>query len=437
MEDTIVSQATPIGFSAIALIRISGEKALSFSKKLSNNKTNLKHLKPTKLPIYINNKRIDEVIFTAFFAPKSYTGEDILEISCHGNPNITESIINEIISFGGRLAHPGEYTKRAFLNGKLDLLQAESVGLLIKSKSIEAAERQTKNLLGGITKKITDVKKHLLFCLSTLEFEFDVSEEEYLTSETIDNIKKTLKLCKAKTNRLKDSFIEGQAYNKGLKISVVGKPNVGKSTLVNKIINVDKSITSNTPGTTRDLVTTDTTLSGIPVTLIDTAGIHNTKDKIEREGIKRSMREIKNSDIVISVFTHKDQVVDIKGLKSQIFVYNKEDLQVYNGTKKIVSVSATKGSGLETLKKNLKEKINLLKTNTNEPLLTTIRQKRAISKLNHYITLSLDHFKKKPLELEIVALELRTAISKIDLFTGKTTTNDILEKVFSDFCVGK
>tara|TARA_Y100001970_G_scaffold228530_1_gene283066 strand:- start:6550 stop:7866 length:1317 start_codon:yes stop_codon:yes gene_type:complete len=438
LEDTIVSQATPTGFSAISLIRISGDKALTFSRKLSNKKTNLKHLKPTKLAIHVNNKKIDEVVFTAFYAPKSYTGEDVVEVSCHGNPNISESIINEIISFGGRLAHPGEYTKRAFLNGKLDLLQAESVGLLIKSKSIDAAERQTKNLLGGITKKINKVKSRLLFCLSTLEFEFDVSEEEYLTNETVEKIKKALKSCETETSRLKESFIKGHAYTKGLKISVIGKPNVGKSTLVNKLININKSITSDIPGTTRDLIITETTLDGIPVTLIDTAGIHNTKDKIEKEGIKRSLREIKNSDIIISVFTNTDQPVDIKGFKKQILVYNKEDLQPYKGTKKtVVSVSAKKESGLDALKQNIKEKISFLKTNTNESLITTIRQKEAVDSLNLHITQSLNHFTNKPMALEIIAFEIRTAISKIDLFTGKTTTNDILKKVFSDFCVGK
>ena len=437
MEDTIVSQATPSGFSAISIVRLSGKKALAFSKALTKKEAP-GHKKPILSSIYIKNNLIDKGMITAFHSPNSYTGEDVVEIACHGNPNITKSIIEEVISFGGRLAEPGEYTKRAFLNGKLNLLQAESVGLLIKSKTLEAVERQTRNLSGGITEKINEIKESLLSCISVLEFEFDVSDEEYLTKDTMSKITNALKKCEKNTKKLNDSFKAGHAYNNGLKISFMGKPNVGKSTLVNKILNLNKSITSSTPGTTRDLVLTETVMSGIPITLIDTAGIHKTKNEVEKIGIEKTTEEIHKSDIVVSVFTKNTQPIDIKGLKNKIMVYNKTDITPYEGKKKgVVAVSAKEGDGIEKLKETIIEKTNTTKTDSSEPLITTIRQRDAIHKLNHHIQLATDNFKDTSPELEITALEIRSAIKQIDLFTGKTTTNDILQRVFSDFCVGK
>ena len=437
MEDTIVSQATPSGFSAISIVRLSGKRALSYSKRLTKKKQ-FKHNQPTLSSIYIKNSLIDKGMVTAFHSPNSYTGEDIVEIACHGNPNITTIIIEELVSFGSRIAEPGEYTKRAYLNGKLNLLQAEAVGLLIESKTLEAIERQTNNLSGGITEKIREIKNDLLVCVSILEFEFDVSEEEYLTKDVKLKIINYLKTCRRKTKALNESFKAGHAYTNGLKISFMGKPNVGKSTLVNKIINIDRSITSSIPGTTRDMVLTETTIGGFPTTLIDTAGIHETKNEIERKGIEKSTEEIMSSDLVVSVFTKNKQPIDIKELKNKILVYNKIDVAPYKGNKtNVVSVSAKEGTGVDLLKEKILEKINITKTDSSEPLITTIRQKEAIRTLDHHIRLAIESFINVSPELEITAIEIRSAISQIDLFTGKTTTNDILEKVFSGFCVGK
>ena len=208
--------------------------------------------------------------------------------------------------------------------------------------------------------------------------------------------------------------------------------------MVNKIINIDKSITSSKPGTTRDLVLTETSIGGFPTTLIDTAGIHETEDEVEQKGIEKSIKEIHKSDIVISVFTKKEQPVDIKELTDLILVYNKTDIAPYKEKKaNVIAVSAKEGTGVELLKKKILEKINITKTDSSEPLITTIRQRDAIRTLNHHIQLAIENFDNKSPELEITAFEVRTAIANIDLFTGKTTTNDILEKVFSGFCVGK
>ena len=435
---TIVSQSTPSGFSAIGVIRLSGDMATQIAANLSNNKSILKHKKATIRPIFIKKRLVDEAIFTAFLSPKSYTGEDVVEISCHGNLHVCEAIITETVRLGARIAEPGEYTKRAFLNGKLNLLQAESVSLLINARSIEAVKQQTKNLSGGVTKKIMQIKETLLTILSFLEYELDVSEGPFLEKESIKFIRENLKKCLKRTTSMTETFNRGSALSSGVKVAFVGKPNVGKSTLVNKILGVEKSITSNEPGTTRDLISTETSLSGIPVTLVDTAGIHFAKNQIEKEGIKRSFEEIKTADLVVSLFCPASEAVDITGFKDQIFVYNKRDITPYKGTKEgVFSVSATKGTGVDYLVEHLEKRIGGSRTNAAESLLTTIRQKEAMLEISSCLSKAIDLFINDSQAIELPAQEIKGAITNIDLFTGKTTTNDILDRVFSTFCVGK
>tara|TARA_Y100000768_G_scaffold163360_1_gene122248 strand:- start:1128 stop:2447 length:1320 start_codon:yes stop_codon:yes gene_type:complete len=435
---TIVSQSTPSGFSAIAVIRLSGDKATKIAAKLSNKKSALKHKKAAVRPVFIKQRLVDEAVFTAFLSPNSYTGEDIVEISCHGNLYICETIITEAVRLGARIAEPGEYTKRAFINGKLNLLQAESVSLLINARSTEAVKQQTKNLSGGITEKIEKIKETLLKVLSFLEYELDVSEGLFLEKESKRFIKANLKKCLKSTTSMTETFSRGSALSNGVKVAFVGKPNVGKSTLVNKILGVEKSITSNVPGTTRDLVSTETSLGGIPVTFVDTAGIHSAKNKVEKEGIKRSFEEIKTADLVVSLFCSETEVVDIKELNDQIYVYNKVDIAPYKGKRKnVFPVSATKGTGVSSLTQHIEKRIGGSRTNAAESLLTTIRQKEAMLEVSSCLSRAIDLFINNDQTIELPAQEIKSAIANIDLFTGKTTTNDILDRVFSTFCVGK
>ena len=435
---TIVSQSTPPGFSAIGVIRLSGNKATKIAAKLSNKKSVLKHRKATIRPVFIKKRLVDEAVFTAFLSPHSYTGEDVVEISCHGNLHVCEAVIAETIRLGARIAEPGEYTKRAFLNGKLNLLQAESVSLLINAKSIEAVKQQTKNLSGGVTEKIVQIKETLLTMLSFLEYELDVSEDTSLKKETVKLIKSNLKKCLKNTTSMTETFNRGSALSNGVKIAFVGKPNVGKSTLVNRILGVEKSITSDIPGTTRDLVSTETLLGGTPVTLVDTAGIHSSKNQIENEGIKRSFEEIKTADLIVSLFCPDSEVVDIKQFNNQIYVYNKKDITPYQGKKEnVFSVSATKGTGVKHLVEHLKKIIGGSRKNAAESLLTTIRQKEAMLEVSSCLSRAIDLFINNNQTIELPAQEIKSAIANIDLFTGKTTTNDILDRVFSTFCVGK
>ena len=434
---TIVSQSTPTGFSSIAIIRLSGSSAIGISKKISKNYQPLKHRTAEIRNIFSGQDLIDQAIFTAFLSPNSYTGEDVVEISCHGNIHICESTIDEIIKLGARIAEPGEYTKRAFLNGKLNLLQAESIIQLINAKSIEAVKQQTKNLNGGITEKIKELKKNLISDLAYLEYELDVSEGNYVDKEGLNKIKRNVKTSLETANLMSNTFSRGNALSYGLRIVFVGEPNVGKSTLVNKIVGVEKSITSDIPGTTRDTVSTETIIGGVPVTLVDTAGIHLSKNEIEAEGIRRSYKEIETADFVINLFCHESELVDIKQDRNQIYVYNKVDLLPYKGKdKNVFPVSAATGEGLTSLTKHIKKKVSFLRVDAAEPLLTTIRQKEAMGNVSSCLSIALRLLEDSN-EIELPAEEIKNAITNIDLFTGKTTTNDILDQVFSAFCVGK
>ncbi len=435
---TIVSQSTPSGFSAIAVIRLSGSSAIKISKKISKNYRPLKHRIAEVRNVFSGKDLIDQAVFTAFLSPNSYTGEDVVEISCHGNVHICETTINEIINLGARIAEPGEYTKRAFINKKLNLLQAESVIQLINARSIEAVKQQTKNLSGGATIKIQELKESLISNLAYLEYELDVSEDNYINKRALNKVKTNIKSNLETTDLLLNTFIQGSALSYGIRLVFIGKPNVGKSTLVNKLVGLEKSITSSVPGTTRDIVSTETIIGGVPVTLIDTAGIHPSENKIEMEGIKRSYEEIEAADLIINLFCHDSEVVDIVGERDQIFVYNKIDFMPYKGkSKKVFPISAKTGKGLTELFEHIEEKVSFVRVNAAEPLLTTIRQKEAMGNVSSCLSNALKHLENNSMEIELPAEEIKNAIVNVDLFTGKTTTNDVLDRVFSTFCVGK
>ena len=439
MSDTIVAPATPPGYGGVSIVRISGSLSIALTKKICKRRSSFSHRRPTLSSVYNNaGNIIDNAVITFFENPQSYTGEDVLEISCHGNPIIVDQIVSTVCGFGARLADPGEFTKRAFLNGKLDLVQAESVSKLIESRSIEAANINSKILSGSLSKTLNTIRESVVGVLAELEFEFDISENESLIPNLITKSYKTINNNILACKNLVASYEEGRLFNHGARVVIYGNPNVGKSTLLNALIGKDRAITSDMPGTTRDTVDADIVLGGIPVTLIDTAGIRSASSGVESAGIKRSFDEIKNADLLINVVTSEDGVAEKTQTKNTLIVFNKIDLVV--PSKKmtdIIPVSALLGDGIAGLKNTIKEKLISKNTPGSDIVLTTRRQEIAITGCKNSLSASLKYLNKDAPELEIVAFELRDSINHIDALMGKTTVDDILNKVFSGFCVGK
>jgi len=439
ISDTIVAPATPPGYGGISIVRISGNLSTRLTKQICKRRSSFSHRRPTLSSVYNSaGKIIDNAVFTFFESPHSYTGEDVLEISCHGNPIVVDQIVSTICSSGARLADPGEFTKRAFLNGKMDLVQAESVSKLIESRSIEAANINNKILSGSLSKKLNTIKESIVGVLAELEFEFDISENESLIPNLISESHKVINNNILACENLINSYASGLLFNRGARVVIYGNPNVGKSTLLNALLEKDRAITSDVPGTTRDTVDADIVLGGIPVTLIDTAGIRRASNSVESAGIKRSYDEIKNADLLINVVTNEGEVNEKEQIKNTLIVFNKIDL--VSPSEKftdIIPVSALLGDGIASLKNTIKEKLISKNTSGSDIALTTRRQELAIKGCKNSLSASLKYLNKDSPELEIVAFELRDSINYIDELLGKTTVDDILNKVFSGFCVGK
>ena len=435
---TIVAQATPSGRGSVAIVRISGTKSFDIAKKIGKIKEKPKHLKAF-LGFVFNSKgeKFDRVMYLFFEGPNSYTGENVVEISCHGNQLIVEQIIERAMFFGATLPEPGEFTKRSFLNGKMSLSQAESVGLLISSRSKEAAQINLENSEGLLSKNIENLKGNLIKILGSLEFDLDISEEEEPNSILIKESAKSLKNNHIKIGNLLSSSRVGVKINTGVRVAIVGKPNVGKSTLMNLLAGSNKSITSPKPGTTRDVIACEINVSGYPVTIVDTAGIRQSKDSVEGLGIERTLKEVERASIVLSLYTSKTKPVDNIDLGKQIMVQNKVDLQKKISKKnEIVYISALKGVGLSKLFSAIEKKILSSDSFTSDTYINTKRQEISLGLCQKSVGRAHSLLNKNP-ALELVAYEIKTAISHLDSFLGKTTAENVLDQVFSSFCVGK
>ena len=438
-NQTIVSQATPFGRSSIAVIRLSGGLSFSIANKLASSTQPRKHLETALLPIFDSGGRgIDSGVYTFFKNPTSYTGEDVVEISCHGNPLVVKMILDHSIVLGARLAEPGEYTKRAFLSGKMSLSQAESVGALIAAKSESAIFHNNKNIDGASSKRVKEIKKHLVGALSALEYELDISEEETITNNTVKEVLKILNNSKIECNKLLGSFSSGVAFSSGFRVVIAGRPNVGKSTLMNALTGLNRSIVNARAGTTRDTITQELYAGGYPITMIDTAGIRAGTKNVEAEGVRRTVSELSKADIILSVYTYDTEPIENIEDKSHIVVYNKQDL---HKKKKLndseICVSALHGSGLNKLNKELVRSLKNLASFSGDVFINTERQKRSVTHCKASVVRSLGSLSTTPPIIEIAAHEIKTAIDSLDSFLGKTTTDEILDEVFSAFCVGK
>jgi tRNA modification GTPase len=444
----ICALASPLGRGGIAIIRISGSNVFKlvsvFFKKLD-----LESLQPNTIHFarFIDsNKVIDEIMIAKFRSPKSYTGEDMLEISCHCNRIIVESILSSLHQKGIILAEPGEFTKRAFLNGKMDLSQAEAISDLIHGTNEIAVQNSLNILQGKLSRIVSEMKDQMLKIAGLLEIDLDFSEEDL---DLVD--RKIVQKKIAESIETIDRFIKKSSelryLNEGIHLAIVGKPNAGKSSLLNAILGRDRAIVSDIEGTTRDRIEEQYNLDGIPVKLVDTAGIRDTEDKIEKLGVNLSYKSIEQSDCVILVvdslkgISPEDQAIIgfmEKKNKKYIIVYNKSDLnEVKTDMQNSISVSALKENNIELLKDLIKSILEI--TNIDES------QDIIISNLRHELALknAVSFLEKANSAIEngfgneIIAVDIRDAITELAVVTGEISSTDVLNNIFANFCIGK
>ena len=449
--DTIVAPATPFGYGGIAVIRLSGPSSKNIARAITflsgEKKPPFKPRQATHVLIAEKNgKTFDEGLITFFKSPNSYTGEDSFEISCHGNPTIVHKIIGRCCEEGARVAEPGEFTRRSFINGKIDLLQAESVSSLIYSKSYESAALNHRILRGKLSDQIRKIKEKLVSLLTQVEFELDFSEEDLQPKLRNDILSKMI-IIQNTTKNLLNTRKEGRLLTDGALVVIAGKPNVGKSTLLNSLTETDRAITSPTPGTTRDSIEVPLLLSGVPVRFFDTAGIRRGAADVEREGIRRTKKLTQKADIVLSLYEHhKDSTHKHKAayVQPSIHIINKTDLIKPKELQKLkrrfpgfVFISAKKKTGINNLKSTIKNILGVSPSLSNAVSLTTARQQIALEGVFGYLTAGTRLLQDKNCSYELVSFELCSALDSVNSLLGITTPDEIINNIFKSFCVGK
>jgi tRNA modification GTPase len=434
MLETIVAPATPYGESSIGVIRISGLRALEIVKTLTKAKV-FKNRYAHYRKVYLDNNIIDDVIVTFYESPNTYTGEDLVEISCHGSVIIIRTIVCELVNLGCLMAEPGEFTKRAFINGKLDLLQAESITSIIKSKSDINLKNQQKILSGQLSSKLLIIKQKLLDVLSYFEHHLDI--DEFDGDLEPDNYLDSLNFIQSELKNLMDSFSMGKLYNDGLHVVICGKPNVGKSTLFNRMLNSDIAITSSEPGTTRDIINAELNINGIPIKLFDTAGIRNSDNIVEKIGIDKAKKLSKIADLKLNIYDKKiDKDDDLN--KNEINIINKcDELSEGRYKDKLLYCSAKNNVGIDLIFDIIKKKLTSSKSTDSATFITSSRQHLNIKDAYHKTGVALENIINNNINIEILSFELREALDSIDLILGKTTPDDIINNIFSHMCVGK
>jgi len=458
-EDTIVALSTPIGEGAISVIRLSGPEAIQISEKCFRGKNKIS-LQPShtvqfgKIVDY-KNQILDEVLCTLFKAPRSFTGEDVVEFGCHGGRLVTKKVLEAIVAAGARPADPGEFTKRAFLNGKMDLSQAEATADLIHAQSDRGHTASLEQLKGKLSDNIRQARDQLTESLKLLELELDFAEEDL---EFVDkaNVLLLVEDVKKRVDVLLESFQFGKVWREGISVVIAGAPNVGKSSILNALLEEERAIVTHIPGTTRDFIEENLIVDGILFRISDTAGIRETDDFVEKEGVKRTREIVEKSDIAMIVvdcsteWTEEEKrfVEEIsRQNRSSIFIAeNKADLAETKNTKQAevfksilkVKTSALKGEGIGELKSALLRFSGAASVSSADTsvVVTSRRHQASLLHAKEGLEDAIDSLKKKASN-EFVAVDLRSALDALGEIIGEVTTEDILNDIFSKFCIGK
>ena len=447
MEDTIAAISTALGVGAISIIRVSGNDAINivnkiFDKDITNVASHTIHYGH----IITNNEIIDEVLVSIMLAPKTFTTEDVVEINCHGGISTTNKVLELVLSNGARLAEPGEFTKRAFLNGRIDLTQAEGIMNLIDSKTEVAREMSIKQLTGSVSNQISSLRTNLVNIISNIEVNIDYPEYEDIEVLTNEKIIPDINNIKDELIKIIKDAQNGKLINEGINIGIIGKPNVGKSSLLNALLEENKAIVTDIEGTTRDIVEGNFILNGIVCHIIDTAGIRETHDIVEKIGVNKSLEIIDKSDLVIFMLNNNEKLTNeeinlldkIKN-KKHIIVINKIDLnnKLTINNNDVIKLSIKENIGLDDLKNKIIELFNLGEITTND--MTYLSNARSISLLNKSLNIineSIENINNN-IPIDIIEMDLKNCWNTLGEIIGETYTDELIDEIFARFCLGK
>lgn len=455
--DTITAICTAQGEGAIGIIRLSGEESVEITDKIfkTPNGRKIKEYGDRKLiygHVYDGEKMIDEVLVAYMKGPKSYTCEDVIEINCHGGIVPLQRILKLVLKTGARMAEPGEFTKRAFLNGRLDLAQAESVMDLVSAKTTKGFDLALDQLEGNLSKKVNHIREDLLKTIAHIEVCIDYPEED-IEDMTYDEIGKSFSDVKEGIGKLLKSSETGKIMRDGLKTVIVGRPNVGKSSLLNAILRENRAIVTDVPGTTRDVIEEFISIKGVPLKIVDTAGIRETEDLVEKIGVEKSKEFFNKADLIILVLNMSEELtkedeklISLIKEREVIVILNKSDLepklsqehlQEVVGSKKIIKTSIMNESGLEEIEDTILEMVygGKLKSDDNS-MVTNVRHIDTLEKAHKSISDALDAV-KQGLAYDFIEVDMKNCYDYLGEIIGETVEDDLIDKIFSNFCLGK
>lgn len=448
MEDTIVAISTSVGEGAISIIRLSGHDALNiaskvFTKDLTKVDSHTIHYGF----ITSNNEKIDEVLVSVMKTPKTFTREDIVEINCHSGIATTNKVLEVLLENGARLAEPGEFTKRAFLNGRIDLLEAEATMDLISSKAESARKISINTLTGETSNLIKNLRSELVKIISNIEVNIDYPEYEDIEVLTNESILPDIKKFKEKLEEIIKKSEDSKVIKEGIRVGIIGRPNVGKSSLLNSLLEEEKAIVTDVPGTTRDIVEGSLIVSGIPLNIIDTAGIRKTEDTVEKIGVEKSLKIIDTSDLLIYILNNNEEITEEEKEilektknKKRIIVVNKIDLKTKLNKKLLdsyIEISVKENIGIDKIKDEIKRLFNIGEISTND--MTYLSNARSIALLKKSLNNINDAINEinNNNPIDIVELSLKESWNNLGEVIGETYTDELLDELFSRFCLGK